>query len=393
MTYTFPPRNIDLRSLLRQLLMENAFNLLPAIVLVLISTILIKRRTNKKEIKTTTYDVDPLLGIKPVTEDFNWATEDPFNVYPFKDKAYKLTMSVRNMVAQDWLLIENTYLKRIEEKTKLVTNTHLEYPEGKDTELCTVFPCKDAEPAIREFYDVAVKYMCDKYPMYFSVSEGTVHNLITGEDIPLRGGDLPLRQLMQYLVRTIEEDFIIMMPDPTKENEPHGTEYFFKGGVFAFANGFNPADKIGKPLSAIHVPVPGYEEKLKLSMNKFFARLKVGEFVGRSNFSIQNHALLYDDSSNKGYHFDPAKPNTLDFDKVDFTSEMNYRSERQVLTRLPKTQAVIFTIRTYLHPFSEFEGEVPKRLLGALNGLPKDMATYKNEPYWGKAVKRYLDEL
>lgn len=382
--------------------MDNVLKLLSAAVLILVSTFIINRgiRKRSKVEKSSTHtknEADPFLHIKPVAADFNWETEDPFNIYPFKDKAYKLTMSVRNMVAQDWLLIENTYLDRIEEKTKLLTNNHPGYPEDKDMEKCTVFPYEDAEPAIRELYDLVVKYMCDKYPMYFSVKPNEiVHNLITGEDIPLYGKDFPLRTLMHYLIRTIEEDFIIMMPDPTKQDEPNGTEYFFKGGVFAFANGFNPSEKVNKPLSAIHVPVPGYEEKLKLSMNKFFARIKAGEFVGRSNFSVQTHSMLYDDNSNKGYHFDPASPKTLDYEKIDFSADMNYRSERQVLTRLPKSQAVVFTIRTYLHPFSQFDGddlEVPKRFLGALKGLPEDMSTYKNEPYWGPAAKRYLDEL
>lgn len=379
---------------------ETVWQLLPVAALIFISTVFLSRSGKRSDFQSNDKNKNKVgndLEIKPVAQDFKWETEDPFNIYPFKDKAYKLTMAVRNMVAQDWLLIENTYLDRIEEKTKILTNTHLGYPKDKDMEKCTVFPTDDAEPAIREFYDVVVKYMCDKYPMYFSVTEHkTVHNLITSEDIPLCSDNVPVRKLMHYLVRTIEEDFIIMMPDPTKHNEPHGTEYFFKGGVFAFANGFNPAEKMNKPLSDIHVPVPGYEEKLKLSMNKFFARIRVGEFVGRSNFSVQTHKRLYDDNSNKGYHFDPASSKPLDYKKIDFTQEMNYRSERQVLTRLPKTQAVIFTIRTYLHPFSQFDREdleVPKRLLGAIKGLPEDMSTYKNEPYWGPAAKKFLDEL
>lgn len=340
-------------------------------------------------------DQDNGLKIMPVASDFDWKTEDPCNMYPFKDKAYKLTMSVRNMVAQDWLLIENTYLRRIEEKTKLVTNTHPLYSKEKDTEKCTVFATEDAGPAIREFYEIAVKFMYDKYPMYFSIKEGNmIHNLITGEDIPMYSRTLPLRELINNLVRTIEEDFIIMMPDPARKDEPNGTEYFFKGGVFAFANGFNPADKVNKPLTAIHEPVPGYKEKLQFSMNKFFGRLKVGEFVGRANFSVQTHSKLYDDDTNKGYHFQPQSFNVLDFEKIDFTKDMNYRSERQVLTRLPKTKAVVFTIRTYLHPFSDFDTlEAAKRFLGAIKGLPEDLRKYKNEPFWGKAATKFLDEL
>ena len=59
--------------------------------------------------------------------------------------------------------------------------------------------------------------------------------------------------------------------------------------MFAFAAGFNPIDRFNTPLSFIHHPIPGYESKLKISMNRFFNRLSPGQFVTRLNFSIQTH--------------------------------------------------------------------------------------------------------
>lgn len=335
----------------------------------------------------------------PVSPDFKWDEEQPAKSYPFKDREYKLTMGIRTFEADDWLLIEDTYLDRIEEKTKITTNTHEKYEEGKDLESLTVFTSEIGNPAISEFYDVVVQYMCDRYPQYFSLSEDTteMHNKITGETIPAKSGDIEPRKLLHYMVRTIEEDFIIMMPDASLDDPEYGHEYYFKAGVFGFAAGFDPKDKINKPLTAIHEPIPGYQSKLRMSMNRYFEKLPAGKFVGRANFSVQAHDKFYVDDDNKGYHLTEEEIRAaIPYDSLDFNKQVHYRSERQMLTRLPKTGAIVFTIRTYLHPFCDFKTqpqEVSQRLLGALKKFPDDMAVYKGLTKLGPAAIRYLEEI
>lgn len=73
-----------------------------------------------------------------------------------------------------------------------------------------------------------MKYLCDKYPTCFKRDGDTIHNLITDKTYPVTGTD-PVK-LQEYLVGNIEEDFIILLKDPTREDEENGTEYFFKGG-------------------------------------------------------------------------------------------------------------------------------------------------------------------
>lgn len=332
--------------------------------------------------------------IQSVGPDFVWDKTPGLKSYPFKDAEYKLTMGIRRVDPQDWLLIEPSYKKTIETKTKIVNNSHPSYPPDKDLHGSTVFVTPEVIPAIREFYDIVVNYMCKKYPMYFMKNNGMIHNGITGEEIPVSASDMKDTDAKKYLLdlsKTIEEDFIILLKDPDHQGEED--EYYFKGGIFAFAAGFNPADRFNKPLSFVHHPIPGYESKLKMSMNRFFNRIQKGQFVTRSNFSVQTHDLYYVDDQNKGHNkaketvIVPLREEDLDFNQVF------YRSERQVLTRLPKSNAVVFSIRTYLEPLSEFKKggpEVCQRLAGAVEKFPPDIAIYKNSVEWGDAVKSYL---
>ncbi|EGW35513.1 uncharacterized protein SPAPADRAFT_58749 [Spathaspora passalidarum NRRL Y-27907] len=338
----------------------------------------------------------PVQSIKPTAVDpsFQWNKDPPLKSYPFKDAVYKLTMGIKTLEVQDWLLIEPTYLNRIENKSKIVHNCHEDYPKDKDTRSSSLFVTDEAIPAIREFYDIVMQYMCDKYPMYFKKVGNQYHNGITDKCYPVDNSTVEAITLEEYLVENIEEDFIILLKDPTREHEIDGTEYFFKGGVFAFAAGFDPKDRFNKPLSFVHHPIPGYPEKLKMSMNRFFNRLQPGQFVTRSNFSMQTHPKFYVDDANKGHNLPEGYvQEPLRIEELDFEKQVHYRSERQCLTKLPKSGAMVFTIRTYLLPLAEVkrEGrEVCDRLIGAIRGLPEDISQYKRADEWGPAVIEYL---
>ncbi|RLV92259.1 hypothetical protein JA1_003316 [Spathaspora sp. JA1] len=335
-------------------------------------------------------------SFKPTSVDssFQWDKTPALKSYPFKDAIYKLTMGIKTLDIQDWLLIEPTYLNRINHKTKIVHNCHEDYPKDKDTRTSTLFVTDEAIPAIREFYDIVMQYMCDKYPMYFKLQGGQYHNGITDKYYPVDSTSVEAITLEEYLVENIEEDYIILLKDETREDEVDGTEYFFKGGVFAFAAGFDPNDRFNKPLSFVHHPVPGYPEKLKMSMNRFFNRLKPGQFVTRSNFSMQTHNKFYVDDANKGHNLpEDHIQEPLDIKDLDFENQVHYRSERQCLTKLPKSEAMVFTIRTYLLPLAEVKNEgreVCDRLIGAIRGLPRDISQYKRADEWGPAVIEYL---
>lgn len=384
-----------------QLVLDHVSPKNAGLVAVLLLTLLFlhKSTSKSKASKTKQTSSAPVeIRANPVAPDFRWDAKQPAKSYPFRDKEYKLTMGISTFKADDWLLIEDTYLDKIEEKTRLVTNSHPAYSPEKDLEASTVFTCDSADPAVRELYDVIVTYMRDRYPMYFKVSEDgrTVRNEITKETIPATAGDIDARKLLHILVRTVEEDCIIMMPDNKLDEPEFGEEYYFKAGIFAFAGGFDPADKINRPLSDIHDPVPGYETTLRTSMNRYFRRLKVGQFVGRANFSIQSHSKHFVVDDNKGYHLsDEEASKVVAFEDLDF-DKVFYRSERQMLTRLPKTGAVIFTIRTYMHPLKDFRTEpkeVTDRLIGALEKFPYDMAKYKGLLRLAPAAIRYLKEI
>jgi len=72
-----------------------------------------------------------------------------------------------------------------------------------------------------------------------------------------------------------------------------------------------------------------------------------------------------------------------------------FRVELQTLTRLPKTQAILFSFKTYLYTLDEIKADgLGPQLAEAIEGLKTGNApgmwVYKGGIKWGKAVCAYL---
>lgn len=313
-------------------------------------------------------------------KDFDWTKEDPIKYRPFKKGEYKLTMGIHNIPPDEWFLVENTYKEYTDLKWSYATN-----PDLKDH---GIFMADGCEEATIEFYQRSTQFMVDRYPDCFQVEGDKIINKIRGDWIPRDPYSVANKKdLHLYLSRFLEEDYIILYPEPERKTD----EVIFKGGVFLFAAGFDPATIFNTPLTNIHGPVPEYKSKLRPQMNKFFDKLKPGVWVRRNNWSVQTHNRVFVMNDNKGK--EDEEITDLDPDTLDFQREVFFRSERQILTRLPKTGAIIFSIRTYLTPMKQIRDEgndIVLELIGGIEGMQGVIGQYKRRPAWGPAVIAYM---
>lgn len=75
--------------------------------------------------------------------------------------------------------------------------------------------------------------------------------------------------------------------------------------------------------------------------------------------------------------------------------DIHFRSERQSLRRLPKSKALLFTIRTYFEPVTVIakEPHVPGRLAEAIRAWDGTVGFYKGKEHWEGILLPYLDEM
>lgn len=186
--------------------------------------------------------------------------------------------------------------------------------------------------------------------------------------------------------RLIQDDLAIMLEKPDGQ-------YYLKAGAILLAGFWRLQDKFNMPLSEIHTSgsVPQYKEKLEKGMMNFFRRIKPEDPVLRNNYFIQVDDDLPWSRSIGNEDSDDVSWNTAEKNK---SIENHYfRSERQSLRRLPRTGAVVFTIRTYFEPITEIVKEpyVPGRLASGLRSWGEDVCVYKGREKYEEVLLEYLD--
>lgn len=135
---------------------------------------------------------------------------------------------------------------------------------------------------------------------------------------------------LEALGRCLQNDFVIM--------EKRGDQHVLTGAVLCFPASWALADKVGRPLIDIHIPVEEYTSDLARRVQRLFDGIQVGRPLWRFNQLWYQDAELHQPRSETEPRRVGAALPTGPF----------YRSERQTLVRLPLSGAVIFAIHTYV---------------------------------------------
>ncbi|PYH84392.1 hypothetical protein BO82DRAFT_351966 [Aspergillus uvarum CBS 121591] len=355
-------------------------------LLLLVTLHLIQRRrptTAHNDFKTN----PPVSQIDPLV-NFDWTKTEPLVLRPFKPR-YHITMGIESTTLSEIVQIDKHYLARIQLRTALI--------QHKRPAVLGTTP--RAVPAVRELYTFLVNdYLPQRYGAIFHrhPTAGVI-NTITGEMISCTPPADP-EEALAIIGRQVEEDFLLLLPPPTTSTAEAGLEtkaeetkqMSLEAFIGCFPNGFSWADKFAKSLAAIHVPVPDYTAKLRGSMDRYLGRLRVGTVVKRANWTVSVDGELHAPDSMHLYEGE-----TVEEIEVLDLAKARLRCERQVLFRLPNSNAVVFVVRTYMYPLQEIkeEGNGP-RMAEAIAGLKAGSSPgfhfYKRAAVWQRVVSEFL---
>ncbi|PLN80248.1 hypothetical protein BDW42DRAFT_171114 [Aspergillus taichungensis] len=348
-------------------------------------------------------------GYPPIESlpEFNWEATEPLSFRPFKPK-YHLTMGLRALDPSDLLQIDRTYKDRLALRSQLLAK----YP---DTVVGVNGDSERVQAAIYELYEFILGvYLPTRYPTMFRLSttgdtdpeqkvQTVLESKVTGKHIPIK---LPpqspetSRNALETLGTWVDEDFIILLPEKTTPSDDAIGEdavdekYVLHAYTVHFPAGFDLSKKLGRRLAEIHTPVPGYAEKLEKSMDRFFARLEVGKFVQRVNWSVTLNTPLFAAFGQTHGRKDAVADEEIKVGELDVDTTL-LRCERQTLHRLPHTKALVFAVHTYTYPLQMIKDEgLGEEMASAVDGLKEGSAPqihwYKRGPVWGPAVKAFL---
>tara|TARA_A100001011_G_C14255575_1_gene819918 strand:+ start:770 stop:1612 length:843 start_codon:yes stop_codon:yes gene_type:complete len=175
----------------------------------------------------------------------------------------------------------------------------------------------------------------------------------------------------------IPEDLLILK----KKND----KWILTAGSLYFPAHWSLSEKISKNLSSIHDPVPHYKDNLEKAMDKFFDNMIVGPISSRRNWTIQIDNNL----------FVPNRVWERDLNIKEVPKRVFIREEYQTLRKLPKTNSIIFTIRTHLWPISTWEKDTNslKELLIMLKKMSNKTTKYRGVEFYGHQLEKWVSSL
>lgn len=205
---------------------------------------------------------------------------------------------------------------------------------------------EDSLPAQEECLAALVAHLKGHHPQLIS-GKG-----LTNEPLPplLRAGML------------VQDDLVIMMK--------RQTGWCIAAAHLSFPSSWVLADKFDRPMEAVHEHVPDFQAGTRNAamINRIFDNLAPGLPAERFNWSINWKEKLFHPETGRNDHAEPQ--------------EAVVRVERQTLTKLPETGAIVFTIRIYLDPVTLFRTHPDGRRLSAaladqLEALNEAQLAYK----------------
>lgn len=219
----------------------------------------------------------------------------------------------------DWLVRDEAFAAQMALRDRLIA-------ERRD-QVFRSLPGSDK--AARELLELVLSRLGDGY----RIGAGGVTRP-DGVTVPL-DGDPPLITA----ARLVQEDLCLL-------EQPEGAdEHVLTAAVLCFPASWTLAQKIGRPLTAIHGPVADYTGTMAARVQRLFDALHVDRPLWRAN------ALLYHDPS----LYQPRREE--DPRKAPKGRAGYLRSERQSLLRLPQSRAVVFSIHTWVVPWDKLTEE------------------------------------
>jgi dimethylamine monooxygenase subunit A len=210
---------------------------------------------------------------------------------------------------QDWLRVDDAYAPQMALRDRLI----VQQPKVVHALL------PDARPVADELYATILDRLSTTPGFTLTRTTATRPDGITI--------DLDPTQPLLTLGRLVQEDLCLM--------QRQGEEYVLTGAILCFPASWTLTQKLGRPMTGIHAPVPVYDADIARRVARLFDAIRPEQPLWRMNY------LTYDD-------FVLHQPRREGEKRPQPQGHVYIRSERQCLLRLAVTRAVVFTIHTYV---------------------------------------------
>ena len=289
--------------------------------------------------------------------------------FPYADGVGILRTALRPLAEADWIEPGADLAERLVTKAELLA-------ARRDDVLRWVAGSEDAQS---EVLSMLAEHLPRCHPTLYARAGDTIELTLAG--VPALRVDVvrPQSPALASAGSLVAEDLCIL--------EPRGDAYELAAAVLCAPSYWLLGEKIGRSLGDVHVPVPGYAPELAARVARLFTSLRVDKPVWRANWSITNSPKLFQPSRDE-----PDDQASGAVSEANAGTAAYVRVERQTLRRLPRTGAVLFTIKVYVDPLERLRvhPEMARALADAVGALSPAEIEYKGMQSMREPVLRYL---
>ncbi len=290
--------------------------------------------------------------------------------FPFPEDQYMYSVNIEPALSRDpgsiyehRFDIDEHYLSETAERARVL---------ARDPGRCLVMP--HMTPAAWDMVQVLMEHLSTDYPQHFRLQrDGTAwhwQNLAMGIDQHFTFGNaqtLPCEPL-EYITRQVQGDFAVL--------DQRDGDLFMDAGMVTCPADWSLRFDAGMSFKQWHAPVPmAHQMGIFDRALKYLLNVQVGQPVRRLNWTLTLNPRL--DSSPETFH-------EWGSDRGKVTAEnvgrlVHLRVELQLMMRLPRSNALMFGIRTYLISLDELATRPAwaQRLHRVIRDLPDAIADYK----------------
>ena len=280
---------------------------------------------------------------------------------PFAPGPFRMAMGLIGCDADGLVEIDERYPDEMDERRVLLA-----------TRRADVFAAEPgSETARADVLAVLVDLLPRRYPGWFTRKGDRIDNHLTGESWDVVS---PTLDPLELAGRLVQEDLCII--------DTAGTAPVLSAALLCAPSRWRLAEKIGRPLAAVHGPVPLYAQRLSAAVDRFMGALRLGKLVERLNWSVLDDGALFQVGGKHRTAHDPL------ITPENAVERLFLRVERQTLMRLPDSGAVLFAIRVHSYPLRRVLGVAGAAddLAAAVTALPDTLAAYKSLPAFREAL-------
>ncbi len=157
-------------------------------------------------------------------------------------------------------------------------------------------------------------------------------------------------RVLETLASLVQEDFCLLQK-PTG-----GGEHILAGALLCFPASWTLAEKLGRPLAAIHGPVASYSPDIARRVQRLFDGVHPERPIWRANCLLYDDAELFQPRSEKAPRPAPG------------TGKKWVRIERQSIVKMAETGCVVFSIHTYQRRLEDLAKTDREAILARFDG-------------------------